>query len=456
MANKIRANLPKGSDNHTCVVCGGSEEEFDIFRIYALEGKKVCELCLQTTVAPASPAMYLNFINNGKVVYEDRDKEDEYVEGLEKASEIFQMEYRLQEDGTAEKVSDKKVNNFDSNQLAKPSEIKDYLDSFAVGQHEAKKVLSVAIYNHFKRLRLQTSSGKKMKKNNILLTGSTGVGKTYITSLIAKKLDFPFVIADANSITQAGYIGGDVEDILESLYNKANKDLNKAQKGIVLIDEIDKISSKAGREGGNSRDPSGTGAQQALLKLIEGGQFKVEIGSGASKQNIMFDTTDVLFIVAGAFTAIESIVVAREVGHDRAFLGGEAEELTIKEVYQKIKFDDFERFGIIPELLGRLPVRVALRPLTEDNLVDIMSTVEDNIVDQYKTLLAEDGVSLKVSKGALQQVARQAILNNSGARGLQGVFEELLRDLMFTAPDTEEDISFSITKKSVLDLTKED
>jgi len=451
---KKRADVPKKGDTHVCVVCGGSHNDSDIFRVYSLEGKKVCELCLQTTVAPASPAMYMNFVNNGKIIYEDIDKEIEYNKELDEVNEVFAMEYRMMEDGTAEKVEEKEDSFNQNNVLTKPSEINEYLDAFAVGQSEAKKVLSVAIYNHFKRLAIQTRTGSKMKKNNILLSGSTGVGKTFITSLIARKLDIPFVIADANSITQAGYVGGDVEDILENLYNQANKDLNKAQKGIVLIDEIDKISVKAGRDGGNSRDPSGAGAQQALLKLIEGGKFKVEMGQGGHKTNIMFDTTDVLFIVAGAFTNIESIVMAREIGHDRAFLGGEAEELSTKEIYQKIEFDDFEQFGIIPELLGRLPVRVALKPLTEDNLIAIMSDIEDNIVDQYKTLLAEDDVKLKVTKGALQQIARQAILNNSGARGLQGVFEELLRDLMFTAPDTEEETSFSITKQSVVDLLR--
>ena len=441
-------------DTHVCIVCGGGNSELDIFRVYELDNKKVCELCLQTTVAPASPAMYMNFVSAGDVVYEDMDKEERYIASLE--AEFYMENYSFDDEGhpVQKDTKETKVTYKKGGNASTPKDLNAYLNDNAVGQADAKKVLSVAVYNHFKRLKLQASSGIKMKKNNILLTGSTGVGKTFITQLLAQKLDIPFAVADANTITQAGYVGGDVEDILERLYEKANKDLDKAQKGIVFIDEIDKICSKEGRNGANSRDPSGEGAQQALLKLIEGGEFKVEIGRGANKNNITFDTTDVLFIVAGAFSAIESIVKAREIGNDRNFLGGEVEEMSRKEIYQKVSFDDFEKFGIIPELLGRLPVRVALRPLTEEDLIDIMSKIDNNLVTQYKKLLKEDGVVLKVTKGALQQIARNAILSNSGARGLQGLFEELLRDVMFEAPSDDNITEFNVTKKSVVDLIK--
>ncbi len=434
---------------HVCVICGGSNHDEDIFRVYKLDDKKVCELCLQTEIAPRAPDLYMDYTRLGVMVYEDIDKEIEFVGGLEEEY-AEQMNQAKQENPglimakLREKKKERKIV-----EAVKPKELKDYLDKNAVGQNEAKRVLSIAVYNHFKRLRLQDSLGVQMKKNNILLSGATGVGKTFITELIAKKLGVPFITADANSITQAGYVGGDAEDILESLYNAADRDLESAQQGIVLIDEIDKICTK---NSSNSRDPSGEGAQQALLKLIEGGQFKVDIGEGIRKHSIMFDTTDVLFIVAGAFTAIESIVLAREVEGSVGFLGGETEKLTKGEIYKKIRFDDFEKFGIIPELLGRLPVRIALKPLTEDNLVDIMSGIENNIVDQYKILLAEDGVKLKVTRGALVQIARNAILNNSGARGLQGIFEELLRDTMFDSPSDDNIKDFSITRQNVVDF----
>ena len=438
---------------HVCIICSGTHIDEDIFRIYQLEDKKVCELCLQTTVAPASPPMFINFHQKGEIVYEDLDKEDAYIQFLEDEDMDAYEFIDYNSDRVKDKPS-KEPNKTKKFKLSSPKEMKEYLDLNAVGQDDAKKVLSVSIYNHFKRLRLQTSLGKKFKKNNILLTGSTGVGKTFITELIAQKLDIPFAVADANTITQAGYVGSDVEDILERLYEKANNDLNKAQKGIIFLDEIDKICAKEGRNGSKSRDPSGEGAQQALLKLIEGGEFKIEIGRGGNKNSITFDTTDVLFIVAGAFSAIESIVKAREVGNDRNFLGGEVEEMSRKEIYQKINFDDFEEFGIIPELLGRLPVRVSLRPLTEEDLIAIMSKIDNNIVSQYKMLLKEDGVELKITKGALQQIARNSILHNQGARGLQGVFEEILRDVMFESPSDGSITEFNITKKSVVDLIK--
>ena len=287
----------------------------------------------------------------------------------------------------------------------------------------------------------------------ILLVGSTGVGKTFISSLLAKKLNLPFVIADANTITQAGYVGGDVEDMLESLVRKANGDLDKAQCGVIIIDEIDKICSQKTTSG---RDPSGEGVQQALLKLIEGGEFKVGAGKGTEgkKKGFMFDTTNVLFIVAGAFSDIEDIVISREVPKENiGFLNESKEKMQRDEIYKRITHDDFEKFGIIPELLSRLPTRVSLKPLTESNLIDIMSKVNNNLVGQYKHLFAEDNIKFKITKSALREIARNSILSNTGARGLQGIFEELSREVMFTSPSDDTITNFTITKKDVENLT---
>lgn len=468
----------------TCEVCNRSNKHIDIYRIYKIEGRHECEDCLFIRLSQDDNSIETSHFRLNNVVYDDYFKELEHHERVE-TNEIIEHDDAFDdvEDYSGEPVDfdalkgifgdiikQSILNGKPEQEITdmaviknkgvevyaptKPKVMKDHLDKYSVGQNEAKKVLSVAVYNHFKRLKLQKQTNTTMKKNNILLAGPTGVGKTFITQLIADKMDVPFIIVDANSITQAGYVGSSVEDILENLYSKSGNDLDKAQKGIVLIDEIDKLCAKEGRDGPGSRDPSGEGAQQALLKLIEGGQFKVEISSGMMKSSIMFDTSDVLFIVAGAFPDIERIVTSREVGKNRNFLGGSKDVISKADIYKKITTNDYERFGIIPELLGRLPVKVSLEPLTEENLVDILSTVDNNLVDQYKLILKEDNVQLKVTKGALKQIANIAIDNNSGARGLQSVFEELLRDVMFECPTNDNIIDFKITKSKVLNISK--
>jgi ATP-dependent Clp protease ATP-binding subunit ClpX len=406
---------------------------------------------LQTVVAPASPKLFMNYVNNGVVVYEDLRKEKEYLQSLEIVDSFFdenEIGYAVDSDGSIVKGKfDKKPQ-----ENITPKSLFDFLEKNAVGQQEAKKTLAVAMYNHFKRIKL-SREGIHINKNNILLVGSTGVGKTFISSLLAKKLNLPFVIADANTITQAGYVGGDVEDMLESLVRKANGDIDKAQCGVIIIDEIDKICAQKTTSG---RDPSGEGVQQALLKLIEGGEFKVGTGKGTEgkKKGYMFDTTNVLFIVAGAFTDIEDIVASREIQSEKiGFLNDSKEKMQKDEIYEKIIYDDFEKFGIIPELLSRLPTRVSLKPLTESNLIDIMSKVDNNLVGQYKHLFAEDNIKFKITKSALREIAKNSILSNTGARGLQGIFEALSREVMFTSPSDDSITNFTITKKDVENLT---
>ncbi len=433
-----------------CQICTGSKSDRDIFRLINYYEKTVCEVCLQTVVAPASPKLFMHYVNDGVILYEDLRKEKEYIESLDIADSFFddnEIGYAVDSDGSIVKGDfDKKQENIT------PKSLFDFLEENAVGQREAKKTLAVAMYNHFKRIKL-SREGIHINKNNILLVGSTGVGKTFISSLLAKKLNLPFVIADANTITQAGYVGGDVEDMLESLVRKANGDLDKAQCGVIIIDEIDKICSQKTTSG---RDPSGEGVQQALLKLIEGGEFKVGTGKDneGKKKGFIFDTSNVLFIVAGAFTDIEDIVLEREVVSEKiGFLNESKAKMQRGEIYKKIIHDDFEKFGIIPELLSRLPTRVSLKPLTESNLVDIMSKVNNNLVGQYKHLFAEDNIKFKVTKSALKEIARNSILTNTGARGLQGIFEELSREVMFTSPSDDSITNFTITKKDVENLT---
>ena len=446
--------MAKKKDNkrvtHKCEVCRENTSSPTVFRLRRLDGKDVCDVCLQSVIAPVSPGLLMEYLKDGTIIFEDKKKEAAFerkIDGAESLDSSFElavgsklsggdMEYKFNEDGTADKVQEeaKKVT---------PREIMDHLNEFVIGQDHAKKTIAVAAYNHFKRI----SSGSA-KKSNILMLGPTGVGKTYICTLLSKMLDLPFVIADANSVTQAGYVGGDVEDILEQLYLKADKDLDKAQKGIVLIDEIDKIAAKETMSG---RDASGRGVQEALLKVIEGGEFKVEVGSGQHKETVLFDTNNVLFIVSGAFPDIEKLVGARNHKADRDFFGGKSksEKLTKKDAYKRVDNTDLEKFGLIPEFLGRLPVRTILRPLTEENLVKIMKDTKDSVIDYYKNSLKEDGVKLTITPGALTAIARNAIHNNTGARGLQTVFEELLLDIMFDAPSAKKDTKFSITKDMV-------
>jgi len=421
-----------------CIVCEGTPQDKDIYRLYRYDSKSVCEVCLQSMIAPVSSSMYLNFLEKGKIVYQNFTKEQTFLK------EVYDVAFEEMEDLEETEETYKMI---------KPKVLKEYLDSKAVGQDNAKKVLSIAVYNHFKRIHLQEETGNRFRKNNILVAGPTGVGKTFITELIADKVAVPFIIADANSITQTGYVGGDVEDILESLYNKANKNLEKAERGIVLIDEIDKLCAKrdSGRDG---RDPTGEGAQQALLKIIEGGIFKVEIGTGTDKNDIMFDTSNVLFIVAGAFPSIEGIVRGRELGSNKDFFGGKSETMDQTAVYENIHISDYEKFGLIPELLGRLSVRVSMNPLTPSELISIMTKIDNNLMNQYKSLLEMDSVNLKITPTALKEIAEVAIANKSGARGLQSVFEEILKDVMFECPSDDDFNEFTITKKIVKEKTK--
>lgn len=387
---------------------------------------------------------------------------DVYIcdECVDLCNEILDEEFFEQREKKKDGESkDSQSTDIEDKPIPKPHEIKAYLDQHIVGQDDAKKVLAVAVYNHYKRLKHNQSESKddvEIQKSNILLVGPTGSGKTLLAQTLAKMLDVPFAVADATTLTEAGYVGDDVENILLRLYQNADYDAKKAERGIIYIDEIDKIARKS-ENTSITRDVSGEGVQQALLKLIEGTLSNVPPQGGRKhpqQEVIQIDTKNILFIVGGAFVDLDKIIEHRVKDGNSIGFGNVAQTQAEKEqqaskLLKKLQPEDLLKFGLIPEFIGRIPVYAVLDALDEETLKMILTEPKNAVLKQYKRLLEMDGVELSFEPEAVDLIAKKAIKRKTGARALRSIVEELMLDVMYDIPSKHDMDKFVITKEMV-------